>query len=61
MPEFLPFPYALPDGKKAAEGKQFEYRVPVAGVEVASKMRLKESVESNEMFEYKIREVAKKS
>jgi carboxymethylenebutenolidase len=61
MPEYLPFPYALPDGRKPAEGKQFEYRVPVAGIETASKMRLKESVESNEMFDFKIREVPKRA
>ena len=60
MPEYLPYPYALPDGRKPAEGHQFEYRVPIGGVEIANKMRLKESVESNEMFEYKIREVPKK-
>lgn len=61
MPEYLPFPYPLPDGSKPAEGNQFEYRVPVAGVETASKMRLKESVESNEMFDFKVREVKKKA
>lgn len=57
LPEYLPFPYALPDGKKPAEGHRFEYRVPVAGIETADKMREKESVPSNGMFDFKIREV----
>lgn len=57
LPEYLPFPYPLPDGKVAAEGKQFEYRVPVAGTETADKMRDKNSVPSNSMFAYQIREV----
>lgn len=59
MPEYLPFPYALPNGRKPAEGKQFEYRVPVAGVDTARKMREKESVASNGMFEFEVREVPK--
>ena len=37
--------------------KKYEYRVPVAGVEVAKKMLDRNSVPSNEMFEWKIREV----
>lgn len=57
MPEFLPFPYALPEGRKPAEGRKIEFRVPVAGVVTADKMRDKNSVPSNEMFEYGIREV----
>lgn len=56
MPEFLPFPYPLPDGRTPAQGKQFEYKVPVAGVETANKMREKNSSESNEMFEFDVRE-----
>jgi carboxymethylenebutenolidase len=57
LPEYLPYPYALPDGRKPAEGKKFEYRLPVAGVGTAEKMRDKNSVESNEMFAFKVREV----
>ncbi|KAJ5381576.1 uncharacterized protein N7496_004004 [Penicillium cataractarum] len=57
MPEYLPYPYALPDGSKPAPGKQFEYRVPVAGIESAEKMRDRNSVASNQMFQYRLREV----
>lgn len=57
MPEYLPFPYALPDGSTPSEGKHFEYRVPVAGIETANKMRDRNCGSSNEMFEYTTREV----
>ena len=56
MPEYLPFPYPLPDGSVPAEGKHFEYRVPVAGVETAQKMRSKDSIPSNEMLSFAVRE-----
>lgn len=56
MPEYLPYPYKI-DGKEPASGKRFEYQLPVAGNEQADKMREKNLVPSNEMFEYKIREV----
>ncbi|KAG9252967.1 uncharacterized protein F5Z01DRAFT_169635 [Emericellopsis atlantica] len=51
MPEYLPFPYKV-DGKEG----DWEYKVPVGGVEVAEKMRDRNSVQSNEMFGFKIRE-----
>lgn len=57
LPEYLPFPYALPDGSVAAHGKRFEYRVPAAGAESAEKLQDEHAVPSNQMFEYKIREV----
>lgn len=57
LPEYLPFPYELPDGKSPAPGKRFEYRVPVLGTETANKMRDRNSVPSNQMFDFKIREV----
>lgn len=57
LPEYLPFPYPLPDGRKPAEGKRFEYRVPTAGVETAEKLVDESSVPSNEMFGFEIREV----
>jgi carboxymethylenebutenolidase len=57
MPEYLPFPYALPDGRKPAAGKRFEYRVPAAGIETAKKLADERSVESNTMFEFAVREV----
>ncbi|KAF4536888.1 hypothetical protein BFW01_g4228 [Lasiodiplodia theobromae] len=56
LPEYLPFPYQV-DGKDPAPGKKFEYRVPVAGVETARKLVDENSVQSNEMFSYGIREV----
>jgi carboxymethylenebutenolidase len=57
MPEYLPYPYPLPDGTKPGEGKRFEYKVPAAGVDTAKKILDRNSVPSNEMFENKIREV----
>jgi carboxymethylenebutenolidase len=57
LPEYLPFPHPLPDGRKPAPGKSFEYRVPVAGTDTADKMRDRSLVQSNKMFDFKIREV----
>ncbi|KIW89336.1 uncharacterized protein Z519_10190 [Cladophialophora bantiana CBS 173.52] len=57
MPEYLPYPYALPDGSKPGPGKKFEYKVPAAGVETSMKMLDKNRIPSNGMFEYKVREV----
>jgi carboxymethylenebutenolidase len=54
LPDYLPFPHALLDGKKPSEGKAFYYRVPVGSVETAQKLREKESVPSNEMFKYQV-------
>ncbi|KAG8168396.1 hypothetical protein KVR01_001145 [Diaporthe batatas] len=56
LPEYLPFPYPLPEGSGIAAGRQVEYRVPVAGIETANKMRDRNGGPSNEMFEYKVRE-----
>lgn len=61
LPEYLPYPYPLPDGRIPATNKAFEYRLPVAGVETANKMRDKNSVPSNEMFSFTIREVDQSS
>ncbi len=58
MPEYLPFPYTLPDGRRSGQdGKQFEYRVPVAGVETAHKLVDEHAVPSNGMLEFEVREV----
>lgn len=57
LPEYLPFPHPIPNVQPSAPGKTFEYRVPVGGLEPANKMRDRNSVPSNEMFGYKIREV----
>ncbi|PYH46980.1 uncharacterized protein BP01DRAFT_355385 [Aspergillus saccharolyticus JOP 1030-1] len=57
LPEYLPYPYALPSGQVAAPGKRFEYRVPAAGAETARKLQGDHSVPSNEMFAFEVREV----
>ena len=57
MPEYLPFPYVLPDGRTPADGRRFEYRVPTAGIETARKLVDERAVESNGMFEFAVREV----
>lgn len=57
LPEYLPFPYPLADGKEPAPGKRFEYKVPVAGIETAQKLKDEHSVPSNQMFDFGIREV----
>ncbi|KAF4124436.1 carboxymethylenebutenolidase [Geosmithia morbida] len=57
LPEYLPYTGPLPGGRQPAPGKRFEYRVPVGGVETADKMRDRNSVPSNAMFTYALREV----
>lgn len=57
LPEYLPFPFALPDGSMAGKGKRIEFRVPTAGVETAKKLVDESSVESNDLFQFAIREV----
>lgn len=56
MPEYLPFPYAVPS-QTGGSGAKYEYRVPVIGIETADKMRDRNSVPSNGMFSYKVRQV----
>ncbi|OJJ43490.1 hypothetical protein ASPZODRAFT_102831 [Penicilliopsis zonata CBS 506.65] len=56
MPEYLPIPYALPQGPPAPPAGKLEYRVPGAGVETALKMVDESSVPSNEMFQFGVRE-----
>ncbi|RHZ62584.1 uncharacterized protein CDV56_109072 [Aspergillus thermomutatus] len=53
MPEYLPYPYALPDGRLPGRGKRFEYQVPAAGVQTAEKLENEHKIPSNQMFEYK--------
>ncbi|KAL5344114.1 hypothetical protein BJX70DRAFT_8451 [Aspergillus crustosus] len=57
LPEYLPFPYPLADGRTPGVGKRFEYRVPAAGVETADKLQDEHTVASNGMFEFAVREV----
>jgi carboxymethylenebutenolidase len=56
LPEYLPFPYAVPENRKTGAGTLYEYKVPVAGLDVAMKMRDRNSIPSNQMFDYKPRE-----
>lgn len=60
LPEHLSFPYSLPDGRVPAEGKKFEYRVPALGSDTARKLQDGNAVESNLLFEGKVREVEDK-
>jgi carboxymethylenebutenolidase len=60
LPEYLPFPYALPGGREPESGSQLEYRVPVAGVETARKLVDEDARPSNEMIGFKVREVVLK-
>ncbi|KAI7505574.1 NTF2-like protein [Hortaea werneckii] len=57
LPEYLPFPYALPDGRAPAPGKHFEYQVPTAGRETAQKLADESAVESNGLFSHAVSEV----
>jgi carboxymethylenebutenolidase len=54
IPQYLPFPFPIEGQDKEAK---FEYRVPVAGIETAGKMRDRNSVLSNEMFSFEVRKV----
>ncbi|OHW93606.1 carboxymethylenebutenolidase [Colletotrichum incanum] len=56
LPEYLPFPYQI-NGSGPADGKKFEFKLPVAGVESAHKLVDESAAESNAMFEYGTREV----
>jgi carboxymethylenebutenolidase len=60
MPEYLPFPYPVPNAG-GNPGTKYEYRVPVTGIETAAKMRDRNAVPSNEMFDFKVREVQQDS
>jgi carboxymethylenebutenolidase len=58
MPEYLPFPYPLGGGRRPTPGQRIEYRVPVAGIQTANKTRDRNSVPSNQMFSFRIREAS---
>jgi carboxymethylenebutenolidase len=58
LPEYLPYPHDMLDGRQPGEGNIFEVRILAAGVETVAKMLDKNGVKSNEMLEYKIREVS---
>lgn len=54
LPEWMPFPYPI-EGKEAPEGKRFEVRVPVVGVEGTRKLTDEGAEESNLLMEGKWR------
>ncbi|KAK7214362.1 hypothetical protein V2G26_002365 [Clonostachys chloroleuca] len=56
MPDYLPFPHPVPGLTLKAASKGLEYRVPATGVETAQKLRNKDALGSNQMFDYKLRE-----
>lgn len=56
LPEFLPWPADV-EIKGKEKGKKWEYQVPTAGGDTAEKMRDKNGVPSNAMFEFRVREV----
>lgn len=58
MPEYLPFPF-LVNGKGAQPGHQFEYRVPVTGLDTSRKLQDRNAVASNQMFQFEVREKRK--
>jgi carboxymethylenebutenolidase len=58
MPEYLDFPYPKADGQLPKEGMKFEYHVPGAGDETVVKLVDETAIESNKLFEFKVREVA---
>ncbi|KAK0723539.1 hypothetical protein B0T26DRAFT_706741 [Lasiosphaeria miniovina] len=60
LPEYLLFPYPI-SGIAGGDGsKQFEFHVPVAGVQTAHKLRDENAVPSNEMLEFSVRELKDK-
>lgn len=57
LPEYLPFPYPFPESADENKAKEFEYRVPVGGVETARKLVDETSEPSNTMIGFAVREV----
>lgn len=58
LPEYLPFPYPVPN-ESSGESKpatKYEYRLPVSGIESATKLRDRNAEPSNDMFGFSIRE-----
>ncbi|KAL1847976.1 hypothetical protein VTK73DRAFT_10221 [Phialemonium thermophilum] len=60
LPEYLPFVYPQTSSSSSSSssgGQRVEYRVPVAGIDTAKKLRDRSSVPSNDMFRFKTRTV----
>ena len=63
LPEYLAWPYRVPEEKYVegssnntdAEKQRLELQLPIAGKDTANKMREKNSVLSNKMFEHRMR------
>ncbi|KAK8075418.1 hypothetical protein PG997_010081 [Apiospora hydei] len=55
LPEYLPFPHPV---ESAQPGDRFEYQVPVAGVESASKLKDESAEDSNAMLGFGPRKAA---
>ena len=56
LPDYLTYPHAIPNKQLPAPGSRLEYRVPVMGEETARKLEDKDTIESNTMFTYQIRQ-----
>jgi carboxymethylenebutenolidase len=56
LPEWVPFRHAI-DGTEAVAGKRFEVRLPVAGLETATKLADEGAEESNVLMQNMWREV----
>lgn len=56
LPEYLPWPSELK--VEGRDERQLEYRVPAAGADTAKKMRDKNCVQCNGMFQFQLREVS---
>jgi carboxymethylenebutenolidase len=54
LPQYLPYPYPVTDKYSSGDGK-YEYKGPVLGKEVSEKLRDKNAVTSNEVFEFRLK------
>lgn len=57
LPEKLPLTVIHDDEEEEKKNKKYEITLPVAGKETAMKMRNKNSIPSNSMFEYQAKEI----
>lgn len=55
LPDHLPIPYTLPDGRGGADQEKLEYRLPITGLDTARKLRNKDAVTSNVMLGFQVR------
>lgn len=57
LPEKLPLTITTEEEEEKKKNKKYEITLPVAGKETAMKMRNKNSIPSNSMFEYQAKEI----